>query len=44
MTTRMVKVFQQWSTDHGVGLTVDGVAGPATWRALDRFAAERGVR
>ena len=44
MTTRMVKVFQQWSTDHGVGLAVDGVAGPATWRALDRFAAERGVR
>jgi peptidoglycan hydrolase-like protein with peptidoglycan-binding domain len=43
-TTRMVKMFQQWSTDRGVGLAVDGVAGPATWRSLDRFAGQRGVR
>ncbi len=43
-TTRMVKIFQQWSTDHGTPLTVDGIAGPATWRSLDRYAAERGVR
>lgn len=43
-TTRAVRLFQQWATDHGTPLTVDGVAGPKTWTTLDRLAAKRGVR
>ena len=38
-TDRVVRIFQQWSTDQGRPLAVDGIVGVATWRALAALGA-----
>ena len=30
-TEKAVKKYQKWIADHGGGLSIDGICGPATW-------------